>query len=73
MTPLRLAYTQRNSSAGVTGYAPLLSLDLEKNQRTITVSGLLDTGAAVNVLPYSVGTALGFVWEKRDAGTCAWW
>ncbi len=68
MTPLRFAHIQRNPSAGVTGYAPLLLLDLEKNQRTITASGLLDTGVAVNVLPYSIGTALGFAWEKETPG-----
>jgi len=29
------------------------------------VFGLLDTGAAVNVLPYSVGEQLGSVWEQQ--------
>lgn len=28
--------------------------------------GLLDTGADVNVLPYSLGIALGAVWETQD-------
>ncbi len=29
------------------------------------VVGLLDSGAAINVLPYSVGVALGAVWEEQ--------
>jgi len=30
------------------------------------VSGLLDTGATVNVLPYQVGLDLGAVWEQAS-------
>jgi hypothetical protein len=31
----------------------------------VEVSGLLDTGAAVNVLPYASGVALGFDWDRQ--------
>jgi hypothetical protein len=31
----------------------------------VTVSGLLDTGASVNVLPYLVGIELGYIWEQQ--------
>jgi hypothetical protein len=31
----------------------------------MTISGLLDTGAAVNVLPYTVGEQLGFDWAQQ--------
>jgi hypothetical protein len=34
-------------------------------QSSVTVSGLLDTGASVKVLPYSVGIELGYVWERQ--------
>ena len=44
---------------------PLLPLTLSHGKREVTVSGLLDTGAAVNVLPYSLGEQLGFVWEQQ--------
>ena len=30
------------------------------------MSGLLDTGASVNVLPYSVGRDLGAIWEEQN-------
>lgn len=63
--PVRFPYTQRNASNESTGYAPLLSLLLEKDGRAQTITGLLDTGASVNVLPYSVGVALGLVFENE--------
>ena len=44
---------------------PLLPLMLSHDDRSVTVSGLLDTGTAVNVLPYPLGEQLGFVWERQ--------
>lgn len=35
--------------------------------RTIEAIGLLDTGATVSVLPFSVGEALGFVWDDQPS------
>jgi len=44
---------------------PLLPLTLSHGKQDIAVSGLLDTGATVNVLPYSLGERLGFIWEQQ--------
>jgi hypothetical protein len=33
--------------------------------RTVATTGLVDSGAAINVLPYSLGIQLGFEWEKE--------
>ncbi len=33
--------------------------------QTVAVSALLDTGAAVNVLPYNIGLQLGFIWDQQ--------
>lgn len=44
---------------------PLLNLTLCANGEEQEVLALLDTGATVNVLPYSVGLALGFIWEDQ--------
>jgi hypothetical protein len=38
---------------------------LNYGSRSVEVTGLLDTGAAVNVLPYGVGLALGAIWEDQ--------
>jgi hypothetical protein len=44
---------------------PRLPLSLIRGDRAVSVVGLLDTGAAVNVLPYSVGVALGALWDEQ--------
>ena len=44
---------------------PLLPLTLSKGKQEVRVSGLVDTGAATNVLPYSLGEELGFVWAQQ--------
>jgi hypothetical protein len=44
---------------------PWLSLVLRKGDKIVSASGLLDTGATVNVLPYRLGLQLGGVWDSR--------
>jgi hypothetical protein len=44
---------------------PLLLVVLSRGERQREAMGLLDTGAAVNVLPYSLGEQLGFVWGEE--------
>ena len=44
--------------------APMLPLTLV-GKRSVPALGLLDTGAAVNVLPYTVGVSLGFDWDQQ--------
>ena len=58
--PIRRA----RSELGVASLAPLLPITL-LGAKSISVSGLLDTGATVNVLPYAVGEQLGAVWEQQ--------
>jgi len=38
---------------------PFLPLQLNLNTNSITTSALLDTGSAVNVMPYDIGLQLG--------------
>ena len=45
---------------------PSLPLTLTYGQSSIALTGLLDTGASVNVLPYSVGRDLGAIWEEQN-------
>jgi len=42
-----------------------LPLTLILGGQSVEVVGLLDTGAAVSVLPYQVGLALGAIWEEQ--------
>ena len=61
----RYAYTQRDPQNAATGYAPLLPLRLEKSGVSVDAVALLDSGASVNVLPYSIGVALGLDWDTE--------
>jgi hypothetical protein len=57
-------FVARDRAMGPASLAPVIPLTLQADQ-TVAVSALLDTGAAVNVLPYSVGTQLGFLWDQQ--------
>nr|MBK7065877.1 hypothetical protein [Deltaproteobacteria bacterium] len=57
-------FVEREAERGVASLAPMLPLTLV-GARAVAVAGLLDTGAAINVLPYTTGVELGFVWERQ--------
>lgn len=57
-------FVERNPSLGAASLAPLPPVTLI-GTNTIQALGLLDTGATVNVLPYTVGEQLGVIWEKQ--------
>ena len=64
--PVRFPFLPITSRSGVTFLQPLLPLTLRRaGEEVIRVHGLLDTGSAVNVLPYSIGLRLGAVWEAQ--------
>ena len=66
MQSVRFPYTDsEHSRPGLTSM-PFLPLTLTYREHEISATGLLDSGAAVNVLPYSVGESLGFVWEEQQ-------
>jgi len=44
--------------------APFLPLRLRSGSVEVPVMGLIDTGATVNVLPWTVGQQLGLDWDK---------
>jgi hypothetical protein len=51
------------STGNDTHNLPYLPITLNYQGKSIPVSGLLDTGASVNVLPYEIGVQLGAGWE----------
>jgi len=63
----RFCYVERDPTLASASLAPMMPLTLIGNQHVDT-SGLVDSGAAINVLPYSLGVQLGFDWtqEKRS-------
>jgi hypothetical protein len=57
-------FVPRDPSLGAASLAPMLPITLSAVQ-TVSASGLLDTGAAVSVLPYDLGLQLGFDWDRQ--------
>ena len=67
MTPRkRFNFTEKSNSAGETSLVPYLPLTLSSQHTSISTSGLLDTGASVNVLPYEIGIELGVNWNDHN-------
>jgi hypothetical protein len=66
MTPPgeQFPYVTRDPALGNASLAPMLPLTLIGSQ-SVPTSGLLDSGAAINVLPYTLGVQLGFDWDQQ--------
>jgi hypothetical protein len=61
----RFNFVEGFDTFGVSDALPQLPLSLTYRGSAVEVSALLDTGASVNVLPFSVGLQLGAVWEEQ--------
>lgn len=61
----RFPFTETDRSLGAASTLPYLPLTLSYQGTSLSASGLLDTGATVNVLPYEIGRQLGAVWEQQ--------
>ena len=57
-------YVPRDPTLGNASLAPMLPLTLVGRQG-VGASGLVDSGAAINVLPYALGMQLGFDWAQE--------
>ena len=65
MANKRFSFTQVKHEIGSANYMPFLPFTLFHGNRELEVSGLLDTGATINVIPYQVGLKLGAFWEEQ--------
>jgi hypothetical protein len=61
----RFPFVDANPAHPGTSFLPLLPLRLSRGEQQIEATALLDTGATVNVLPFSIGEQLGFVWTEE--------
>src|SRR5689334_21531685 len=61
----RFPYSRLRGAFGNVLLRPLLPVIIFNDERTMTVTGLVDTGADINVLPYTVGLELGAVWQSQ--------
>ncbi len=62
--PEQYSYVARDRSLGNASLAPMLPLTLI-GRETCSAIALADTGAAINVLPFSLGVQLGFLWDQQ--------
>ncbi|AVH73131.1 hypothetical protein [Nostoc sp. 'Lobaria pulmonaria (5183) cyanobiont'] len=65
VNPQRFSFTEGYDTFGVPDALPKLPLVLTYRNSSVDVSGLLDTGASVSVLPYSIGVQLSAIWEEQ--------
>jgi len=65
MKAIRFSYNRIEPGQSATSELAYLPITLSTSTDSIQLQGLLDSGATVNVLPYTVGLALGFSWEQQ--------
>ena len=58
-------YTDVSDKVSGARMLPLLPITLIRGQHRLDATGLLDSGAVVSVLPYSIGVQLGLEWEEQ--------
>ncbi|MBI3764474.1 MAG: hypothetical protein HY260_21755 [Chloroflexi bacterium] len=61
----RFPYVELDSVLGAASSLPYLPLTLTYNDRSLAVSGLVDSGATVNVLPFQIGEQIGAAWDRQ--------
>ena len=66
-TSLRFPYIDVDPAHPGASRLPYVPVTLSNGQLTAKLSGLLDTGATVNVLPYPAGIQLGLIWDQQTA------
>jgi hypothetical protein len=60
-------YCDRNPASGGLDMMPDLPIVLRHQSRLMSGVGLVDSGASISVLPYSLGIQLGFDWNTQTA------
>jgi hypothetical protein len=61
----RFVFSPIDNQLGVASSLPYMPITLNYQNRELTASGLLDTGATVNVMPYQIGLQLGARWGQQ--------
>lgn len=65
ITGEQFPFLVRDSALGSASLAPMLPILLSGRQN-ISVLGLVDSGATINVLPFTLGLQLGFDWSQQN-------
>jgi len=63
MTMQRFAYTPMPPFSGG---MPVVNVRLAQGEHSLLTAALVDSGAAMNLLPFECGEALGFIWAEQS-------
>lgn len=66
----RFPYVEVDASLGPASALPYVPITLAYGRREVSVLGLVDSGAALNVLPHGVGVQLGAMWDEQTTPVC---
>jgi hypothetical protein len=58
-------FVEMDPAVGAFSQMPYLPITLALDTQSVLASGLVDSGAAISAMPYSLGTQLGAVWEQQ--------
>ena len=64
---MKFSYSTTHPSHTQLDSLPRLPITLKLNQVSLDVFGLVDSGATINVLPFSIGKQLGAIWDAQKA------
>ena len=64
---MRFKYSTTSPNQNESDSLPRVPLLLKQSDRVVETTGLVDSGATINVLPYEIGLQLGSVWDERKA------
>jgi hypothetical protein len=65
MKAIRFSYNRVEAGQTIASELAYLPIELSTVNGSVELQGLLDSGSTVNVLPYTIGLALGFSWEQQ--------
>jgi len=64
---MRFKYSTTHPGQTALDSLPRIPLILQNGSKSVEVAGLVDSGASINVLPFSIGQQLGLIWDDRKA------
>lgn len=62
---MQIGYTETDKSLGPASLMPYANLEIALADRTTSITCLVDSGAALNVLPFRFGIQLGLDWSAQ--------
>jgi hypothetical protein len=62
---VKYRYSRPQEFSSLRGGLPLVEITLQHDTHEITIAALVDSGAAMSILPFDIGLQLGLIWEEQ--------